>query len=106
MGKSLRVTRRDSSIGRNDQEAAMTDAGFVERRGEQRRRTLKSARILMHKTSVISCIVRNTSLHGSRIAIDSIVGVPDEFTLDVFGERPRQARVVWKRSNEIGLVLQ
>jgi hypothetical protein len=60
----------------------------------------------LHKTSVISCIVRNTSLHGSRIALDSIVGVPDEFTLDVFGEPPRQARVVWKRSNEIGVALQ
>jgi hypothetical protein len=84
----------------------MTEAAFIERRREQRRRTLKSARILLHKTSVISCIVRNTSLHGSRIALDSIIGVPDEFTLDVFGEPPRQARVVWKRSNEIGLALQ
>jgi hypothetical protein len=94
------------AIRRDDQEANMTEAGFIERRREQRRRTLKSARIQLHKTSVISCIVRNTSLHGSRIALDSIIGVPDEFTLDVFGEPPRQARVVWKRSNELGLALQ
>lgn len=81
----------------------MAEAGFIERRREQRRRTLKSARILLHKTSTISCVVRNTSLHGSRIAVDSIVGVPDEFTLDVFGEPPRQARVVWKTFTEIGV---
>jgi hypothetical protein len=94
------------ALARVEQEATMTEPGYVERRREQRRRTLKSARILLHKTSVISCIVRNTSLHGSRIALDSIIGVPDEFTLDVFGEPPRQARVVWKRSNEVGLALQ
>ena len=84
----------------------MTESGLVERRSEQRRRTLKSARILLQKTSVISCIVRSTSLHGSRIALDSVVGVPDEFTLDIFGEPPRRARVVWKTFTEMGLALQ
>lgn len=83
----------------------MIDAGFTERRNEQRRRTLKAARILIGKTSILSCIVRNTSIHGGRLAIDSVVGVPEEFTLDVFGEPPRRARVVWKTSNEMGVAL-
>jgi hypothetical protein len=83
----------------------MTQAGFIERRREQRRRTLKTARILLNKTSVISCTVRNTSSHGGHLAIETVVGVPDEFTLDVFGEPPRQARVVWKRFNELGVAL-
>jgi len=83
----------------------MAETDFTERRSEPRRRTLKAARILIGKTSILSCIVRNTSLHGGRLAIDSVVGVPDEFTLDVFGEPPRQARVVWKTFNELGIAL-
>lgn len=83
----------------------MVETGMVERRREQRRRTLKAARILLNKTSVISCTVRNSSTHGVRLAIDSIMGVPEEFTLDVFGEPPRRARVVWKNFNELGIAL-
>jgi hypothetical protein len=83
----------------------MTDASFIERRSEQRRRTLKAARILISKTSVLSCTVRNSSAHGGRLAIDSIMGVPDEFTLDIFGEPPRRARIVWKTFNEVGVAL-
>lgn len=84
----------------------MNDVQTEERRQEPRRRTLKAARILIGKTSVISCTVRNTSAHGSRIAVDSIVGVPEEFVLDVFGEQPRHAQVVWKTFTEAGLALR
>ncbi len=81
----------------------MAEIEHGERRREQRRRTLKAARIQISKNSVISCTVRNVSAHGSRISVDSVAGIPDEFLLDIFGEPPRQVRMVWKTANEIGV---
>jgi hypothetical protein len=88
------------------QEAEMIDTDFIERRHEPRRRALKAARILIDKKSVISCHVRNISDHGVKLALDSIVGVPDEFVLDIAGELPRQARIVWKTYTEAGVALR
>jgi hypothetical protein len=86
-------------------EARMPETEPTERRAEQRRRTLKAATIQINRNSVISCMVRNASAHGSRLSVDSILGVPEEFVLDVFGEPPRKARVVWKTFTEVGIEL-
>jgi hypothetical protein len=86
-------------------EATMAEADHAERRAEQRRRTLKAGTIQLNKNSVISCMVRNMSAHGGRLSIESILGVPEEFVLDVFGEPPRKARVVWKTFTEVGIEL-
>ena len=83
----------------------MAETEVTERRKEQRRRTLKAATIQINKTSVISCMVRNMSAHGSRLAVDSIIGLPPEFVLDLFGEPPRRARIAWKSFTEVGVEL-
>jgi hypothetical protein len=83
----------------------MVSAEMVERRREPRKRTLKVARILIDKKSVISCRVKNLSEHGVRLEIDSIVGVPDAFLLDIGGEGVRKAQVVWKTFTDLGVSL-
>ena len=83
----------------------MAEIEHAERRVEQRRRTLKAGTIQLNKNSVISCMVRNMSAHGGRLSVETILGVPQEFVLDVFGEPPRKARVVWKTFTEVGIEL-
>jgi len=85
--------------------AERIDAQAEERRREPRRRTLKAGRILIDKKSVLNCTVRNLSAHGSRIEINSVLGVPEEFLLDIAGETPRKAQVIWKTYTELGVAL-
>jgi hypothetical protein len=86
-------------------EACMNDSNGTERRREPRRRTLKAGRLLIDKKAVLNCTIRNLSQHGGRLDIDSIVGVPEEFVLDIAGEGARPARTVWKSHSSLGVKL-
>lgn len=81
----------------------MNGTNGTERRQEPRRRTLKAGRVLIDKKSVLNCTIRNLSEHGGRLDIDSVVGVPEEFVLDIAGEGARRARVVWKTYTSLGV---
>ena len=83
----------------------MNDTDGTERRQEPRRRTLKAGRVLIDKKSVLNCTIRNLSEHGGRVDIDSVVGVPEEFVLDIAGEGTRRARTVWKTYTSLGVKL-
>ena len=77
----------------------------MERRRQQRTRTLKSARILFNQhRSVIDCTVRNISPGGACLSVASVVGIPERF--DVLFEADqsiRSCRMVWHREKQIGV---
>jgi hypothetical protein len=77
----------------------------AERKGQQRRRTLKPAKIVFGRRScVIDCMVRNVSASGACLVLPSTVGVPDRFDLMVATETyPRHCRVAWKDDTRVGV---
>lgn len=83
----------------------MSDMNFPERRRERRRPVVKVARIVIDQQPVASCTVHNMSAHGSKLALDTVIGVPDQFVLDIFGEPPREAKVIWRHIGEVGVEL-
>jgi hypothetical protein len=77
----------------------------MERRRQQRTRTLKSARILLnHHHSVIDCTVRNLSPAGACLNVASAIGIPEHF--DVFFEADRSVRacrMIWHKERQVGI---
>ena len=74
-----------------------------ERRGDPRRRTLKSGKVVLNNgASVIDCTVRDVSVHGARLMVPSPLGIPDTFELRISGI-PRAVRVVWRTDTMIGV---
>jgi len=54
-----------------------------ERRKDIRRRTLKAAKILIDRKSVIDCTVRNLAYKGAGLEVISLIGIPDTFELSI-----------------------
>jgi hypothetical protein len=77
----------------------------MERRRQQRTRTLKSARILFNQHhSVIDCTVRNLSPKGACLNVASAIGIPERF--DVLFEADqsiRPCRMIWHKEKQIGV---
>ncbi|NVK35335.1 MAG: PilZ domain-containing protein [Rhodobacteraceae bacterium] len=76
-----------------------------ERRGNQRRRTLKAARIVFGGLSqVYNCTIRNTNETGALIVMPSTIGVPNAFLLYIDNESTRRpVEVVWRRDDRMGV---
>ncbi len=69
-----------------------------------RMKRLKEGRLVFNnKRSVMSCIVRDATKFGARVAIGEPYLVPFEFEFSMAGEEPRAARKIWIRKNEMGL---
>jgi PilZ domain len=79
-----------------------------ERKGQQRRRTLKPGKIVFDRRScVIDCMVRNVSAAGACLVLPSTVGVPDSFDLMIASEPyPRPCRVAWKDDSRVGVTFR
>lgn len=82
-----------------------SSADRTEQRGEQRRKALKGGRIVFNNAaSSIDCLVRDMSASGARLQVESVLGIPDEFTLVLAdGSPPRQCTVRWKQARSIGV---
>ena len=52
-----------------------------EKRGTQRRRTLKTGTICIDDKSTIDCLVRDLSNAEASLEIENTIGIPDRFTL-------------------------
>ena len=75
-----------------------------ERRGGQRYRVLKGARIVFNEgRSTISCTVRNLSGSGALLRVESVLGMPDQFDLVVSGDAARRCDVVRRTAHELGV---
>jgi PilZ domain len=77
----------------------------MERRRQQRTRTLKSARILFNQHhSVIDCTVRNLSPAGACLNVASAVGIPERFDVLFDADHSvRPCRMVWHKEKQIGV---
>lgn len=77
---------------------------MTDRRGAQRQRTYKGARIVLNQGySTFDCVVRNLSENGARLGIASLVGVPDNFWLAFDDGRRFSCRIIWRKPEEIGV---
>ena len=77
----------------------------MERRRQQRGRTLKSARILLYRhTSVIDCSVRNLSEGGACLNVETTLGIPDRFDVMFDADKSiRSCRLVWHNQKQVGV---
>ncbi|HXW50149.1 MAG TPA: PilZ domain-containing protein [Xanthobacteraceae bacterium] len=71
------------------------------------RRTKSFLRGLIYdcrKRGALDCTIRDLSDDGARIAFSATVALPEVIELDIpQRELRRQARVVWRRNDEVGL---
>lgn len=75
-----------------------------EKRGVQRRSTLKTGKIVFNAgRSTIDCTVRNLSSTGAKLQVNSVVGIPDTFDLMLDGHSKQPCRIKWRRLKEIGV---
>ncbi len=87
----------------------MTDRRRVEREGdrrcERRQRVLKQARIVLDdRASAVDCTIRDLSMGGARLRLDSYFAPPAEFALVVVNSgETRRVKVRWQVGNEVGV---
>ena len=76
-----------------------------ERRSMQRGRSLLGGKIVFNAgRSITNCTVRNLTVDGACVEVESLVGIPDHFHLIIAGEsEPRPCRIAWQGTNRIGL---
>ena len=82
----------------------MWTAAETDNRENQRRKTLKGARIVFNAgRSTIDATVRNVSSKGAKLQVSSVVGIPDTFDLLLEGNSRQPCRVVWRTLKELGV---
>jgi hypothetical protein len=76
-----------------------------ERRAVQRTRVLRNAKIILdHRTSIVSCTVKNLSSQGACLSVASTYRLPDSFELTFeHGRSRRSCRVIWRTENKLGV---
>jgi hypothetical protein len=78
---------------------------MFERRGIQRTRVLKGAKIILSdRTALVDCTVHNLTNVGASVHIPSTMGIPDVFALSFdCGRSIRQCQVMWRAANMVGV---
>ena len=75
-----------------------------ERRKYPRLRVLKSANLLLAKSTLFDCIVRDLTVGGARIEIPNTIDLPTELEMAFGGGRSeRRCRLVWRTISAAGL---
>ena len=75
-----------------------------ERRISPRRRTFKTGTIAFNRAGGITTRVKNISDTGAGLEVDNVVGIPNEFVLDIASDHFRRpCRVVWKQPTRLGV---
>ena len=78
---------------------------LLDRREVPRNRALKGAKIVFNDgSSVLSCVVRDLSEKGARLKIDTVIGVPDRFSLQIMNGDIRPCHLIWQANRELGVV--
>ncbi len=81
-----------------------SELAMDEKRKAGRHRVLKAGKITFGG-GVIDCTIRNMSETGAALDVESSVGIPDQFTLVVSGDRMKQrCRVAWRKEKRIGVL--
>jgi hypothetical protein len=78
---------------------------MTERRKPARRKTLKGGRIIFNEGwGTFSCTIRNISESGAKLQVESVLGIPSEFTLNFDdGSPPRKCVVKWRNPTTLGV---
>lgn len=77
---------------------------MAERRNSARSRVLKSAKLVLDRSSFIDCVVRNLTNTGARIQIANTVSLPPDFEMTFDGGHSiRPCRLVWRSVTETGV---
>jgi hypothetical protein len=75
-----------------------------ERRQSPRSRVFKSAQLVVDKSSLLDCVVRNLTSDGARVEIPNPSHLPDSLHLTFDrGHSLRSCRIVWRGPKEAGL---
>ena len=75
-----------------------------ERRASIRHRTLKQAKVVLHDSSTIDCIIRNISEGGAHLDFTDPVPLPDHFeVLIVASNALVPAERIWERGKAAGV---
>jgi len=79
-----------------------------ERRGVQRTRMLRNAKIIVpHRTSIVHCTVQNVTSGGACLTLASTYGLPETFELTFeLGRTRRACRVVWRTDDKLGVAFE
>ena len=75
------------------------------KRASQRQRVLKGAKIVaLHQWTIVDCTVRDLSETGARIICKDQMAVQNEFRFLILADNTIcNAKVVWRRGDEIGI---
>ena len=75
-----------------------------QRQNEVRHRVLKGARIAFKdRAATIDCVIRNLSVRGACLIVETPVGIPDSFELLLDHASVRNCRVAWRKATQIGV---
>jgi hypothetical protein len=76
-----------------------------ERRGEIRRKALKSAKLAFNNGyGAMECVVRNISSGGARLTFGYAAGVPSHFAIRISDDpQSRDAVVRWRMGHMVGI---
>ncbi|KAB1072552.1 PilZ domain-containing protein [Methylobacterium soli] len=75
-----------------------------EKRAEPRRRALLPGTISLPSGGAIDCLLRDRSSTGARLKVESVIGIPDAFTLGLTaGGEAHPVRVAWRKQHELGV---
>lgn len=73
-------------------------------RDNVRLRTFLGGRIFVnHQRSTIDCLVRNKSDTGCQLVVESQLGIPDGFSLQLNNGKSFDCSVVWREKDKIGV---
>jgi len=77
---------------------------MTQRRIEQRQRLLKAGTIAFNRGAGITCTIRNMSVSGACLGVESPLGIPNDFTLVVDSDHVRHTcHIKWRREKQIGV---
>jgi len=78
---------------------------MLERRAAPpRQRTFKAGTIAFNRAAGITGTVKNLSPFGAMVEVQSVIGIPDEFTLVIKADHfKRDCKVIWRKPTRIGV---
>ena len=78
---------------------------MLERRAlAPRNRTFKIGTIEFNRAGGITATVRNLSDSGAMLQVESIIGIPNKFTLFIGADNfKRQCQIVWRHHTRLGV---
>lgn len=78
-----------------------------ERRRNARHRVFKAGTIEFNRAGGVSCLVRNLSAQGACLEVESPLGIPETFALQITGEKGlHRCRLIWRQTKRLGVAFE